>query len=1587
MSNQLQVNDPLVPPRPVLPGNSLTQPLSQQIEMLASQSNLTVGQLLLWLGQKLNPALPLYNMVFSFTITGDVDRVHFQHAFQALVDRSDVLRLTITESAGVPHQQVRQALRYPLPYLDFASAGTPQSMAQQWMRQRCTRRLDLQRCLFDSALLKIAPDQFIWYFNQHHLITDNWSVALLYQSLQDYYGRSHQGTLATAPAIRPYLPYAEQTRAQRPSQLHALSKPSSYQKAIEYWQQKRQTAPPPIPLYGQLYGQSPIALSARTERIYCELGEVRSQALRALAATPAARSLSRHQSLFNLFLTLLFAYLYRVSGRCDLAIAAPAHNRPTPADKETPGVFIELFPLQMEIAPGATFLSLLEQVKQESMAFLRYAQSGLSHHAMDRNMNVVLSYINVTFGDFHQLPTHTEWLHSGAGDPQHHLRLEVHDFDATGNFTLQFDFNCDLIPEVQRQWAPEQFCQLLDAWVADAEQPIATVDMLAAGERSRLLGPRPVREHTDAAQTLVTEFQQQVNHRPHQVAVVCAHQSLTYSELDIQANQLAHYLRQQGVKPGQIVGLFMERSITMVVGILGILKAGAAYLPLDPTHPAERIQFILQHGQVPFLLMQQVLMLQGLAGQLSDLPARVICVEAAGEAIAQQPTQAPQLPLTAQDLAYILYTSGSTGQPKGVMVEHRNVLALLQGFEQTAPVEKPLRGAAVCSYGFDVSVWELFSNLCFGGTLHLVPSAVVMSSDGLARYLMIHGVTSAYIPPALLPTVIAVWEKETGAIALDRLLVGVEPIPQGLLQRYRQRLPQLRIINGYGPTETTICATFYRFETASAPQETTPIGTAVPGYDVSVVNAQGQRVPIGVKGEIVIGGAGLSRGYLNQPELTAQRFMDNPFGPGKLYKTGDQARYRSDGNLVFLGRFDHQVKIRGFRVELSEVETALIQNPKIQQAVVIAQPTPQGSQTLMAYLVAATAELTSGEIQGGLRQTVPDYMVPSAFIVLEALPVTPNGKLDRRRLASDDYTHRPRLGTTADYVAPSSDWETYLANLWARCLQVPLVGIHDNYFDLGGDSITAIQIAAQATEAGLVLSPQQILQHLTIARLLSQLNPAPACLQDTGAIQDAVPLTPIQQAFFEQTLVDPHHWNQSLLLEVTQPLDPAMLETALQQLLQHHAVLSFQFICGATGWQQWPADTPAQASLQYLDLSPQSALEQAEAVAIAEAQLQTSLDLTNGELMRAALFHWGGDRPDQLLLIIHHLVVDGVSWLAILNDLDSFYRQVQGETGCRPLPTTPFSAWSAGLVTAVAAGTFQAELEYWLTPAQVPLMALPQDRASTTASEPTNTVVSSRTVTTYLDTEETRALLKDLPQTARVQANEVVLTALALSLYRQTGQPSWLVDVEGHGREETIVPGASLVRTVGWFTTVFPLLLTLPLSDLGEQLQSMKQQVRRVPGQGLGYGLLRYLGADPAVTAQLQAQPQAEILFNYLGDLARLLPAESRFRLARTLQLSRSPRGQRRYVLEVTAVIHQGRLQVEWTYSQALHHSATIQAWAAELITALRSLIARYTSPTASAVETPYRPVDFPLANLTAQKLDKISALLNKASHQASPPQ
>jgi non-ribosomal peptide synthase protein (TIGR01720 family) len=828
----------------------------------------------------------------------------------------------------------------------------------------------------------------------------------------------------------------------------------------------------------------------------------------------------------------------------------------------------------------------------------------------------------------------------------------------------------------------------------------------------------------------------------------------------------------------------------------------------------------------------------------------------------------------------------------------------------------------------------------------------------------------------------------TALPALTTLIVGGEACPAELVTRWA---PGRRFFNAYGPSEATVCATFAR---CNPDGRKPPIGRPIANTTAYVLDGQLRPAPLGVPGELYLGGAGLARGYLDRPGLTAERFIASPFAeqPGaRLYKTGDLCRWLPDGNLEFLGRVDQQVKIRGHRVEPGEIEVVLQRHPRVRQSVVVARDDHGQGKRLVAYVVQASDASGNGsarqpaseaaeELRNHLGERLPSWMVPSAFVFLPALPLTANGKVDSTALPAPVEQEREAVQS---YVAPRNAIEEALAAIWSGVLNRQRIGIHDNFFALGGDSILSIQIVARANQAGLRLRPNEVLQHQTIAELVEARQRSGAATEpdrplhaEQGAVTGPVPLTPIQRWFFDLELAEPHHFNQAVALEVRQPLDFGLLQRAVGCLLEHHDGLRLRFSRQQSGWQQDNADlevagaAAATGAVVHIDLSALPAEEQLAAFEAHAAALQAGFDLGHPPLFRVSWFTRGQGRSGYLLLIAHHLVIDAVSWAILLEDLWTAYHQLrQGQPLRLPRKTTSFKHWAEQLHELVRSDSLTQEGAYWSRLAEIDRPHLPIDHP-----DGKNTRDSLASVVVRLDEEQTRALLQEVPRSYRTQVNDSLLAALALALRRWTGHRMHLVDLEGHGRED-VVPGVDLSRTVGWFTALVPVLLDLEKSSgPREALLAIKEQLRAIPNRGIGYGLLRYLGSQE-MQRQLRGVPFAEVSFNYFGQQNRGPGGAGPLGALPTGPIQ-TQRGDRIRLLTITAAVIHGQLEVRWGFSTNVHERATIERLAEDYLESIRDLIACCQAPEAGNLTA----TDFPAARLSQTELQEVLARLSRGS-------
>jgi len=885
------------------------------------------------------------------------------------------------------------------------------------------------------------------------------------------------------------------------------------------------------------------------------------------------------------------------------------------------------------------------------------------------------------------------------------------------------------------------------------------------------------------------------------------------------------------------------------------------------------------------------------------------------------------------NLAYLIYTSGSTGRPKGVMVQHGGLVNRIHWSQTTYGLGAADRVLQKTPFTFDVSIWEFLWPLISGARLIVSPPKEHLDPRALQRLIERHQVTTLHFVPSMLAPFLRTIDGERST--LRRAFLSGEAVPVSLRHQAVERFaPNTTLHNLYGPTEASIEVTDWDCR-APLSSANVPIGRPIANTQIHLLDRALQPVPVGVPGELYIGGIGVARGYLGRPALSAERFLPDPFGPrpgARMYRTGDLARYQADGNIEFLGRIDHQVKIRGFRIELGEIESTLARHSAVREAVVVAREDSPGDKRLVAYVVPQEGQTppTLGELRAFLKQQLPEYMLPAVFVTLAALPLTPNGKIDRRALPAPDG-ERPDL--ERPYLAPRTPVEQALAAIWAEVLGLEQVGVEDNFFELGGDSILSIQIVARAAQAGVHLTPKNLFEHQTVGELAAHTTSRPTARIDAGAALGEVPLTPIQQWFLAQRPPTPQHFNQAVRLVLRGPIDPLLLERALRALVGHHDMLRARFQLRGGQWvQQVLADSEAALTLERIRL-PES--ESEAAFAREAARLQAALDLAQGPLLRAALVESAGETP-QLLIVAHHLVVDGVSWRILVGDLARAYDQlVRGEAVALPAKTTSFRAWAQRLQAYAQGGELAAERAYWLrdTPRAA---ALARDGAGP------NTEAEVQVLHRALDPDTTRVLLQQAPSAYGAPINDVLLCALAVVLCAPGDAREIRIDVEGHGREE-LFGDVDLSRTVGWFTTVYPLRLRLSASSTwADRVAVVRAQLRAVPAHGIGYGLLRYLRQD----AQLATQPAPEVSFNYLGQFDQTLAPDARFAFADgEVGPSRAPDFPRAYLFELNAAVQGGRLHLSWRYNTRLHRADSVATLVDRLVAALREIAANAAAP------------------------------------------
>ncbi len=1389
----------------------------------------------LWILEQMQGESTAYNMQGSVVLEGPLNVSAFQKAFQAIIQRHEALRTSFLSIDGEPKQKIHENLELVLELVDLCGAQSPEERAKVFVKEDENQPFDLEEGpLLRATLLKIAEEKHVFVFNIHHIIGDGWSFGVLVKETFELYQAFTKGKQNPLPPLRiQYKDYAAW-------QNNLLLEPEIVDGHRQYWQQKLSGELPVLEL--PLNYPRPPIMSYAGNTLPFSLDVEVTQKFQQLCQNNQA-------SLFMGILAIVKILLHRYTNQEDILVGSPIAGRNHPDLEGQIGFYVNTLVLWDQISSHQTFEEILKKIKQTTMEaydhqiypFDRLVDELNVPRLTDRSplFDVMVILQNQEFGKTELKDINIVPFLEEATTSRFDLTFNFMETDATLQATIDYRTDLFKVARIQQFWG--HFQTLVKEVVQNSQQPVTTLQILTEAERAQITQDfNKTRTEFPEEQTLAQLFEQQVLQSPTAPAVILAEKTLSYQELNEKANALAHYLTQKvGLGQEEVVAVMLERSEWGIVALLGILKAGGVYLPIELSYPQSRVEFMLRDSQCKIVLSDASSehVLDGLnAISIFDVTTLPTDYDGSNPVSQTRPDH----------LAYVIYTSGSTGTPKGVMVQHRGFINMSLDQIKIFDIQPTDRVLQFASPSFDASLSEVFMALLCGASLVLIKQEVIYDLEQFSKYMQQKQVTVITLPPSYLATL----RKE--ALASVRVLItaGEAAHVENALS-YSQHL---QYFNAYGPTEYSVCVSTHRVSPEQDYPNGVPIGKPIANTEVLILDSQLNLVPVGVIGEICVAGVGLARGYLGREELTEEKFIAHPHQPGKrLYRTGDLGQWLEDGNILFIGRKDDQVKIRGYRIELGEINQRLLEHPQIKDGVVVVQVNQAGTKELAAYFVPDQENWEAQELRSFLSRSLPEYMIPAHFIQLDKLPLTANGKIDKQALP---HPQQQALATGVTYQAPRNSLESQLAEIWSKVLNQEKVGIYDNFFTLGGDSIKAIQILDHLQQNQLTTKIHAIFQYPTIA----ELSPLVSSYQMTieqGPVTGTVDLTPIQHHFFAEHQIDPHHFNQALLLKAKQRFEEDALLEVMQAIQRHHDILRVHYRFEETQIFQEIPDAETPLDFRVLDLRDRN-----DAIAqqnLEADRVQASMDLQKGSLMKVVLFRL--PEEDQLLLVVHHLLVDGISWRILVEDVQNGYQQkINGQPLQLPEKTHPYADWAQALTNYANSKELLAEKSYWQQ-----VIACQESRLACDHQEQDLRIDDMLTHSFQLTPATTKFLLGEAQQVFQAEINDLLLTTLARAFQCWRGNQKTLIHLETHGRGE-ILPDINTNRTVGWFTSFYPFLLELSEKErLAEQIQAVKDSLQKVPHKGIGFGILKYLSELPLQEKE-KFQGKARVSFNYLGQ-------------------------------------------------------------------------------------------------------------------------
>ncbi|WP_257325453.1 non-ribosomal peptide synthetase [Pseudoalteromonas rhizosphaerae] len=1490
----------------------------------------------IWFLSRYEPESPEYNIPQLYQSTAPINSDYLTQALERTISDHDILRCRFDEEQGEAYQTIlsldelkAQEKYRVLPIVDFSERSLEQGKqdALREIDDDCERAFDLTKeGIFRTRLFKLAEDHYIWYVNVHHIGFDAWSHNLFIRYINENYNKLKGNSSAIAKPQASYIDYACWQRM--PQQEEALKQ------KLKYWLDQLEGVPP-IELYCDR--PRPAERTFNGDSYSLPLAEE-------LAAKARAFCEQKGITTYNLLLSALRVLLYKYTRQTDFAIGTLIANREKSALAQAFGFFTNTLAFRTKVEPNLDFNQMLELEKKTLLD--AYSNQDVSFEKLVDELNPTRDLSRAAIFQVMLILDNTSSSmesESTTAEKKQPLFTAIRSDNKTSKLDLTFyfsqsqqlsgfiEFNTDLFDTATVKYLAEHFTLLLEQLISSPEQRIDSYSLLCNKQYQQIKqswqnGPKNFFEHQPLHQLVSAQVAQHSN----RCALVDGDLSMTYQQLENRANELANELYHKGVRPGDFVAMASQRNVSMVVAMLAILKTGAAYIPLDTDYPEERIRYMLGNAQTQFVITNQSLVTKfedylgltviGCDGKLPSSQCHQDKVEL---------TFTPSNNLDA--LAYVIFTSGSTGNPKGVMIPHRSVSNFLYAMQQAPGMqvgEKLLACTTIC---FDIAVLEIFLPLISGATVVLAQREQVLDPAQLINLINHHDIDVMQATPSTWRMMLELdWNGKRDM----RVLCGGEALPPELSEDLL--LKSSSFWNLYGPTEATVWCSRHRIESGDGETGAVTIGNPIENVSMLILDSQMQPVPAGVPGELYITGDCLAAGYLNRPELTDETFIKCEIAGEKqrLYRTKDLAKYDLCGKIIFLGRADDQVKVRGYRIELGEIESILNLLPQLEQAVCQVH-TFGNDKKIVAYYSSNDGELEQELIVRHLKKKLPEYMVPSLFLYLKQIPLTPNGKINRRALPIPDIES---LTSNVPYCAPEGLTQTALCRLFCEVLKAQKVGIDDDFFNLGGDSLLVIRLVAKAKKDNIDITPKQVFQNKTV-RALAEASLTTQILRQTKPVVGPVAMTPAQKHFLELNHSNPQfHTLGVFLLPRDNNFDISAIEQSLLYIMDEHDTLRMRLTKDANGRYQLIGDAqPSSAPLTITELEPTETRSIAQQINYHIYDTATTLNLSEGPLFRAILYPGHDQEKPMLFLIGHFMLADIGSWHIIIDDFETCYRQINRDEPLQlPVKGTSFAQWVDKLTQWSKSEVAQKERSYWLLDDRKHAADLTKD-----FPEGINSMDSSQSVYINFNEEQTERLTTHVPRVTGAQIDSVLLTSIVYAFMRECHSNCLMIDLLGHGRE-ALFDDVDLSRTVGWFNTIYPAFLSY--GDNQTPVAAMKyinEQLRAIPNGGIGYGVLRYLAEDEALINHFNNIPEPQVFFNYFGhdstaDL-RVLHREDGFGGYGLDKVTKRLRP-----LAVGVYIKNNQLSVRWEFSNNQFKEEHIAQLAKHCKACLNEILATY---------------------------------------------